>query len=229
MPPKRAREPRAVRAKLSGTVELPVKDFRRSVSKQRSIASPSGGALKGKAASSGALSAVRINRAPVLTLWMEVCLNRLGYSSAASLSAAKVIAARCAVAKGRALGMIPPRGEVAKKPGAEVAATRTAPVSEVRVAGHVVPLVSNASGVLVAASFGSSSPQDPAQVERYLKTAFKDDLDTVRAHMSTAARSYPKEELRKNAMHLYESFRPAWRGWGVPSELQLEDIDAVCK
>jgi hypothetical protein len=47
--------------------------------------------------------------------------------------------------------------------------------------------------------------------------------------MEEVASSYSKAQLEDNAMRLYERFRPAWKGWGVPGELHLRDIRAARK
>lgn len=182
---------------------------------------PSKTSLSGASAS----AVLKVNRAPVLTLWMTVCLRRLRYAEDTCLSVAKVVTGRCASAKGKSLGIFqaPESGEkaTAKKPAAVEA-------PEVcTIAGHKVPLASQPDGSLLATSVGSVV--NPKSVETYLNRAFKGDLTVVRSAMQKVASSYSAAEIQKDAMQLYERFRPAWKGWGVPGDLHLKDISAAAK
>lgn len=190
----------------------------------------------GAARSSGSSSkaagdlTVAINRAPVLTLWMAVCLERLGLPREAALGAAKVIAGRCAMAKGRALGVLPEPSAASRE--ASAARRRAAPEAEkqpvARIAGQAVRLVATPKGLRAAdPSKSPAAPIDGSRVEAYLRSAFKDDLEAVQDTMARAAASHSEAALRSEAMRLYERFRPAWKGWGVRGELHLADIRAV--
>merc|ERR1712196_106285 len=136
-----------------------------------------------------------------------------GHSEADALTAAKIITGLCANAKGKALGIY--RTPPSKKPAAKTADTE--PSDSVSIGGRVIRLPK-----------GPSRP-DPAKIEAYLRSAFKEHLVDVQTAMKKTSRSYGKEELRANAMRLYERFRPAWKGWGVTSELHLSDIAAAKK
>eukprot|EP00747_Dinoflagellata_sp_TGD_P087262 gnl/TRDRNA2_/TRDRNA2_163577_c0_seq2.p2 gnl/TRDRNA2_/TRDRNA2_163577_c0~~gnl/TRDRNA2_/TRDRNA2_163577_c0_seq2.p2 ORF type:complete len:157 (+),score=32.14 gnl/TRDRNA2_/TRDRNA2_163577_c0_seq2:229-699(+) len=156
---------------------------------------------------------------------MDVCLRRGGSSEGVALTAAKVITGRCASAKGKSLGIIKASSPLEKKPAARDSTKgsgATAPV--VQLSGHRVPLVKG-----LAAAGPDGAPLDPTAVRRYLESSFKDKLGAVRAAMEKTAASYTKQELKENAMSLYERFRPAWKGWGVPGELHLKDIAAARK
>merc|ERR1712151_1298248 len=122
---------------------------------------------------------VSVNRAPVLTLWMSVCLRRLGHAEDTALTVAKVITGRCANAAGRALGIIrsPPPGDadVVKKPASRSSESAG---SIVEIAGHKVPVSTSSSGSVLAMNGGAAS-----SVDTYLKSAFKHDLEAVRRAM----------------------------------------------
>ena len=64
---------------------------------------------------------VRVNRAPVLTLWGAVVAQRLGYDRETALTLGKSIAGLSAVAKGRRLGLIHETSEKDKKRRARAA------------------------------------------------------------------------------------------------------------
>ena len=59
-----------------------------------------------------AASTIRINRAPVLTLWAAVVAERLGYDHDESLSLAKALAGLNAAAPGKRLGIYTPSDEM---------------------------------------------------------------------------------------------------------------------
>jgi len=175
------------------------------------------------------ITVVSINRAPVLTLWMDVCLRRLDCIQEVSLTAAKVITGRCANAKGKALGIISPAPgnttTLKKKPAA-----KSGLGDQVRIAGHSIPLMDTQQGSPSGfRATNNGKPVDPTAVSKYLKSSFGANYSTVRSAMEKTARSYSREELETLAMQLYERFRPAWKGWGVKGELHLKDIRAAAK
>mmetsp|Transcript_73226 Transcript_73226/g.115878 ORF Transcript_73226/g.115878 Transcript_73226/m.115878 type:complete len:209 (-) Transcript_73226:94-720(-) len=192
---------------------LPVKKTLSKQSIKRSESSVSG------------TSCININRAPVLTLWMDVSLRRLGNPTEVALTAAKVITGWCAQAKGKSLGIIrssaSTEGAPKKKPAA-----KTEHDAQVKIAGQVVPLAKTSSG-MCAVSGGK--PVDPSNVSKYLCTAFGTNYDVVRSAMEKTAKSYPARELESHAMDIYERFRPSWKGWGVKGQLHLKDIAAAGK
>ena len=59
---------------------------------------------------------VKINRAPVLTLWAAVVAQRLGYSEAEALTLGKALAGLNAQSKGRRLGIYAPRPSLRAHP-----------------------------------------------------------------------------------------------------------------
>ena len=54
---------------------------------------------------------IKINRAPVMTLWAAVVAERLGYDSAAALTLGKTVAGLNAQSKGQRLGIYEPKEE----------------------------------------------------------------------------------------------------------------------
>eukprot|EP00930_Biecheleria_cincta_P027926 TRINITY_DN19512_c0_g2_i1.p1 TRINITY_DN19512_c0_g2~~TRINITY_DN19512_c0_g2_i1.p1 ORF type:complete len:226 (-),score=40.41 TRINITY_DN19512_c0_g2_i1:66-716(-) len=161
---------------------------------------------------------IPINRAPVLTLWITVCMRRLGYKEDLALTSAKVVCAWCAQAKGKSLGIFPPAPERTPEERRRAAEARRR-VPAVAIAGMNIPVTS--SGELATSK---GEPLDPGQVDRYLRAAFKQHLQPARAAMERLANSRSVKELRAQAIRIYERFRPPWRGWGVPGELRISEI-----
>ena len=57
---------------------------------------------------------IRINRAPVLTLWAAVVAERLGFDRDTALTLGQAVAGLSAYAKGVSLGIIEPQPELVR-------------------------------------------------------------------------------------------------------------------
>jgi hypothetical protein len=165
---------------------------------------------------------IKINRAPVMTLWAAVVAERLGYDHDTALTLGRAVAGLNAYSKGKSLGIFEEPDKEQEK-----AKTQQERGEEQRfeLLGRAVPAVATPQG-LRAVSDGK--PISPQSVERYLAGKFKDRLDDVRSAMSELAGSLSQDELRRRAYELYEAFRPAIpggsRGWGANGELNLGAI-----
>lgn len=166
---------------------------------------------------------VKINRAPVMTLWAAVVAERLGYPHQTALTLGKAVAGLNAQAKGQRLGLFekPIAAEDEKKTDAQ-------PPLSVSMLGRSVPAIQTSQGLRATAK---GQPIDPEGVERYLAQKFGQDLDGVQAAMAALAKAYPREKLAAQAYALYEKFRPAIpegeKGWGAKGELDLDKIRAL--
>lgn len=165
---------------------------------------------------------IRVNRAPVLTLWAAIVAERLGHAPETAMSLASAVAGTAARAKARRLGL----AEEHAPPDAEHGAVRPAPRHTIRLLGREIP-VTSAGGTLLAAE-PDGKPAKPGAVEAYLVRAFGDRLREVRAAMEALAARLPPEELNRTGFRLYEAFRPevpdGVRGWGAKAELHLDRI-----
>jgi hypothetical protein len=169
---------------------------------------------------------VKVNRAPVLTLWAAVVAERQGHDRDAALTLGKAVAGLNAQSKGRSLGIFGPpkaveRGGQPKKRG----------LGEefwIEVCGRPVPAKNTADGVRAVIK---DQPIDPAGVQRYLESKFGDDLAAVEAAMRELAAAFEPEKLADTAYGLYEQFRPqiasGRRGWGQKGELDLGFIRSL--
>src|SRR4051812_9099429 len=151
----------------------------------------------------GADGNIRINRAPVLTLWAAVVAERLGFDRATALTLGQAVAGISAYAKGVSLGIIEPRPELVRERGEQLAEGEQLHVD---LLGRAVPVVRTAKG-LRAVSKGK--PGNPAQVEKYLAGKFKDRLEEARAAMAELAAGFEAAELQRQGFRLYERFRPS--------------------
>ena len=171
---------------------------------------------------------IKINRAPVLTLWATVVAEQLGYDREAALTLGKAVAGLNAQAKGRRLGIYeeqPERAEKKKPP--EKAAGKTVKITLLH---RPVPAVRTPQGLRATAK---DQPIDPQSVQRYLERSFGDRLAEAQAAMEELAHAYPPDQLAEQAYELYEEFRPAIpegvKGWGAKGALKLSVIRTLAK
>ena len=171
---------------------------------------------------------LRINRAPVLTLWASIVAERLGHAHDEALTLGKAVAGLNAQSKGRRLGIF----HEAKKKPAEAARIRT-PAGKARAVellGRQVPAVKTAAGVRAMVK---GVPVTPESVERYLEGKFGEALPSARAAMKSLAKAFKRTTLEAEAFSLYEKFRPSvpegTRGWGAGGELDLSRIRSLAR
>jgi hypothetical protein len=174
---------------------------------------------------------IKINRAPVLTLWGVIVAERLGYQHDEALTLGKAVAGLNAQSKGQRLGIFSPSETELDAKIAEKSTQRPAGETRmVEVVGRMVPAVQTESGLRAIAK---DEAIDPQSVERYLEKKFAEALGEVQAAMEALAQSYPPRELEQHAYKLYEQFRPTvpegTAGWGASGELNLERIRRLAK
>ena len=167
---------------------------------------------------------IRINRAPVLTLWAAVVAERLGFDRDTALTLGQAVADLSAYAKGVSLGIIEPQPELARERGRQLGECEQLHVG---LLGRAVPVEQTPEGLRAVAK---GKPGKPAQVAKYLASKFGPDLDAARAAMEELAASVEPVELQRRVFRLYEHFRPevpmGESGWGAKGELDLAKVRA---
>src|SRR4051812_849962 len=143
-------------------------------------------------------SPVRVNRAPVLTLWAAVVAERLGHPPETALTLARFVAGSSARVKARRLGLTEERHE-AEEREAKVAAIK--PHQTLRLLGRDIPVLPAPDGTLRAEDDGKPAASKP--VQSYIARAFGDRLSEVRAAMEELAASLSPEELNRIGFRLY--------------------------
>ncbi len=174
-----------------------------------------------------AKNTVTVNRAPVLTLWVAVVAERLGFDADAALTLGKAVAGLNAQAKGRRLGIFkPPRLTEGQRP-------RKYGLGEdfwVDLCGRAVPAKNTKDGIRAVMK---ERPIDPQQVSAYLSRAFGEDLAAVRQALEQLAAARDADVLADEAFALYERFRPqvatGARGWGQKADLDLDLIRSLAR
>ncbi len=168
---------------------------------------------------------IRINRAPVLTLWAAVVAERLGFDPDAALTLGRAVAGLNAYSKGVSLGLFEPSSKAVNE---HLQKAKTGTTLYVDLLHRAAPVVRTAAGLRAVSN---DRPISSDSVERYLESKFGDNLDRVRRAMAHLAQSAPAEEIAARAYRLYEEFRPAIppgvKGWGAEGELDLDLIEAL--
>ena len=169
-------------------------------------------------------SPIRVNRAPVLTLWATVVAERLGYPPDTALTLGRAVCGSSARAKARSLGIADDAQEAAER--RERAAALKPQRQVVRILGRDVAVLPADDGTLRADDKGK--PASARSVQSYIAKAFGDRLGEARAAMEALAASLPPEELNRVGFRLYERFRPdvpaGAEGWGAKGELRVERV-----
>ena len=172
---------------------------------------------------------IKINRAPVLTLWAAIVAERLGYKKDEALTFGKAVAGLNAQSKGKRLGIYEEKKdkeEVEKETKKE----KTAKVEFIELLGRGVPAVKTPQGLRASIK---DEEIDADSVQRYLQQKFGEDLDESRAAMEKLAKAYTPKQLEIKAYDLYEKFRPqipeGKKGWGAKGNLDLEYIISLAK
>jgi len=170
---------------------------------------------------------IKINRAPVLTLWAAVVAERLGYGKETALTLGKAVAGLNAQSKGRKLGIYEEKSAEDKKKEGKKKEVKT---EFVEILGRGVPAIKTSKGLRAAIK---GDEIDPESVETYLQQKFKDDLEDTRAAMEKLSKAYTPKQLESKAYDLYEKFRPkipeGTKGWGAKGELDLDYIRSLAE
>lgn len=171
---------------------------------------------------------IKINRAPVLTLWAAVVAQRLGYDEETALTLGKAVAGLNAQSKGRKLGIYEEKSEKEKEKKVDEKKVKGPKLEFIEILGRGVPAVKTPKGLRAAVD---GEPIHAESVQTYLKSKFKDDYEEARSAMEKLAKAYTPKQLESKAYGLYEKFRPeipeGKKGWGAKGELDLEYIRSL--
>ena len=134
-----------------------------------------------------AASPIRVNRAPVLTLWATIVAERLGHPPETALTLGRYVAGSSARAKAKRIGIIDEAQDAAERraEAAELKPRRRT----VRLLGRDIPVLPAADGALRAEDNGK--PASEKSVASYIAHGFGDRLAEARAAMEALAASLP--------------------------------------
>ncbi len=168
---------------------------------------------------------IKVNRAPVLTLWAAIVAERLGHDPDAAITLGRAVAGSSARIKARAIGLDEgERKEAAVRPKPRP----TAPRQVVHLLGRDVPVIEGKDGVR-ALDGDKAAAAGPARA--YVEKALGEHLPAVRKAMEALAAALEPAELNRIGFRLYEKFRPlvppGTKGWGAKGALELDRIRAA--
>jgi len=173
---------------------------------------------------------IKINRAPVLTLWAAIVAERLGYDEETALTLGKAVAGLNAQSKGRKLGIYEEKSEEEKEKEKGKKKEAAEKPEFVELLGRGIPAVKTPRGLRAVIK---GEPIHSGSVESYLQKKFGEELDNARAAMEMLAKAYTPKQLESKAYDLYEKFRPeipeGKKGWGAKGELDLDYIRSLAK
>lgn len=171
---------------------------------------------------------IRINRAPVLTLWASIVARRSGYGEEEALTLGRAIAGLTAQSKGRRLGIYAPGSEASRK--RVITQREEMGAGSVAFMGRELPCVRTELGLR---ALSGGSPIEPESVRAYLSSRFKDHLSVVEAQLTALATTFDPAELETRAMDLYMRFRPevpkGEAGWGRMGLLDLDKVAGLAE
>lgn len=164
---------------------------------------------------------IRINRAPVLTLWAAVVAERLGFDRDEALTLGRAVAGLSAQAKGRRLGIFEPSPDGLEQKRKEHGSDGVM----IDFMQRHVPAIVTPDGIRATTHGKAMSPQG---VEKYIAGKFGTHLDEARAAMAALAGNIPVSEINRRAFGLYTKFRPevpeGVKGWGATGAMSLDAI-----
>jgi hypothetical protein len=166
--------------------------------------------------------AIRVNRAPVMTLWAAVVAKRLGFKWDEALTLGRAVCGLNAHSKGVSLGIFKPTPASLREHRRKA---KERGRLRVELMHRLVPVVHTPSGLRATAA---GRPIAPDSVTLYLTQKFGTSLPAVKQAMTGLATSLPPSELAGRAYALYTRFRPSvpagTTGWGAAGALRVTDI-----
>ena len=131
---------------------------------------------------------MKINRAPVLTLWAAVVAERLGQDPETALTLGRAVAGLNAQSKGKRLGIYKEPEEKPEKKASE--SRKPARTTSIELLGRAVPAIRTREGWRATVT---GEAIDPQSVRRYLSQKFGQALEAVRAAPEALAKAFPPE------------------------------------
>ena len=172
------------------------------------------------------MAAIKINRAPVLTLWTVIVARRAGLSDNKALSVGRAVAGLTAQSKGRRLGLYK------QSPASETERIRRLredlDTRSLEFMHCSIPIVRQGNQIR---ALSKAKPIQPDSVRRYLDSRFGEHLATFEARLTALAKALPVEELLAQAMDVYTKFRPivpaGVDGWGKKALFDTKTVAAL--
>ena len=168
---------------------------------------------------------IKINRAPVLTLWAAVVAQRLGFDRETALTLGQAVAGSSAHAKAVSLGIVEPRPELVREQGDRLAEGERLRVD---LLGRAVPVVGTPDG---PRAVNKGKPGDPAQIANTSPASSVTGSRMPGRRWPCWRRPMSRRTLTVAGFGSTRpsgpACRPASRGWGAVGELDLAKVRAL--
>lgn len=176
------------------------------------------------------MTTIRINRAPVLTLWASIVAERLGWPHDTALTLGRAVAGMTAHGKGVRLGIFAQPEDREHQPGPSPPVAVVGAIRDVPLLGRIVHVAPTAEG---PRAMSNNELVQPQAVERNLRGKFGSQLCAALSAMERLAATVPTDTLNDEAFRLCEHFRPevpsGEPGWGARGVLDLDRIHALVR
>ncbi len=176
------------------------------------------------------MKAIRIDRAPVLTLWASVVAERLGWPHDTALTLGRAVAGMTAHTKGVPLGSAAQPADRRHGPAPSPPAGVTGTIRDVPLLGRIVHVAPTTDG---PRAISKNALVKPDAVERYLRGKFGSRLCAALSAMERLAATMSTDTLNDDAIRLYEHFCPdvpsGKPGWDAKGVLDLDLIHALVR
>jgi hypothetical protein len=139
------------------------------------------------------MTTLRINRAPVLTLWAAVVAEKIGLPHETALTAGQAVAGMTAHAKGVRLGIYAQPVDSGTRPALPNPEGSTGTIKEFMLLGRIVHISDTKDG---PRAINKGEIGKPEAVEKYLRSKFGDQMDAARSAMEALAATVPPRAPR---------------------------------
>ena len=149
------------------------------------------------------MATLRIDRAPVLTLWASVVAERLGWPHDTALTLGQAVSAMTTHVKGARPGTCARPEYRRVKPSPSLPAKSTGAICDVPLLGRIVRVAQTPKG---PRALSKNALLKPEAVERYLRGEFGGQLCAALSAMERLADTVATDTLDGDALRLYEHF-----------------------
>ncbi|GKY91575.1 hypothetical protein MPSEU_000129400 [Mayamaea pseudoterrestris] len=168
---------------------------------------------------------IDINRAPVLTLWVSVVAERLGFSTDEAYTYGRWVSSSLAATRGRKVESTRPSDK--QKGKTDTKGQREEHVvdeNHVNVFAQMKIPVKRVDGQLFAIMAKKGTMIKPETVRRYLEKKFGDKLQSTHDAMMELAQSLDADDVRNRAYELLSEFKPETNKRGAKGHFDLEKL-----
>ena len=172
---------------------------------------------------------IKINRSPVLTLWVSVVAERLGFSKEEAYTYGRWVSSALAATRDRKVESVQPT-ELSGDQDTKGRREKHEPdKNHVQVFAQMKTPVKRVKGKRLAVMARQGKLIDPETVDRYLHKKFGDNLGSTHDAMMELAQSMDADDVRNRAYDLFSQFKPDTEQRGKAGVMDLEKLHDMAK